>query len=178
MGLSPLTRGNPRRAMSKRQGLRPIPAHAGEPFDKHSVIFHDRAYPRSRGGTSAIFQKPLFLLGLSPLTRGNRVCRRSTSDLPRPIPAHAGEPRPMQSFDCAIWAYPRSRGGTNQVFARIIAVQGLSPLTRGNRCDAQLFGRPIGPIPAHAGEPPPAPTNTSSARAYPRSRGGTSACVL
>ena len=52
-------------------------------------------------------------------------------------------------------------------------VKGLSPLTRGNRCDAQLFCRTIGPIPAHAGEPELECPGEVIPRAYPRSRGGT-----
>ena len=172
-GLSPLTRGNQSGRLDVTPFKGPIPAHAGEPRSNAPRTCCTRAYPRSRGGTSKLLRLRWPSEGLSPLTRGNRPgCRRYR---PRngPIPAHAGEPPPPRPHYPPLWAYPRSRGGTQQHHVPTLLLEGLSPLTRGNRSDAQLFGRAIGPIPAHAGEPsmnrPEAPSN----RAYPRSRGGT-----
>ena len=50
---------------------------------------------------------------------------------------------------------------------------GLSPLTRGNRRANELARQPLGPIPAHAGEPLLHRTGYRVGGAYPRSRGGT-----
>ena len=71
-GLSPLTRGNRARLQRWRCANGPIPAHAGQPCAQHARCREDRAYPRTRGATSTSHQKRLALVGLSPLTRGNR----------------------------------------------------------------------------------------------------------
>ena len=70
-------------------------------------------------------------------------------------------------------AYPRSRGGTRSFGAAPSGWTGLSPLARGNPAIAVAGYAPAGPIPARAGEPYLMPVNVAGARAYPRSRGGT-----
>ena len=151
-GLSPLTRGNRDDVMPKSVTFGPIPAHAGEPL--------------SRGAAP-------HLRGLSPLTRGNHE-RPQESPVPDgPIPAHAGEPKPQLTAWCAYRAYPRSRGGTFDLFRSRAGIGGLSPLTRGNLGQALEAAANEGPIPAHAGEPHPRRAAQGQAGAYPRSRGGT-----
>ena len=75
MGLSPLTRGNlaVHGCCSLRWG--PIPAHAGEPSRPAAPRWVSRAYPRSRGGTDYAKKAGRLSMGLSPLTRGNRLGR-------------------------------------------------------------------------------------------------------
>ena len=92
MGLSPLTRGNPKKATGVSGGFRPIPAHAGEPADERHARVGAWAYPRSRGGTAGTALNSILSQGLSPLTRGNRS--RNATDAPHkePIPPHAAEP--------------------------------------------------------------------------------------
>ncbi len=70
-------------------------------------------------------------------------------------------------------AYPRSRGGTEQVGNGVINCMGLSPLARGNPAASLDRGRREGPIPARAGEPASIQSRHRRAWAYPRSRGGT-----
>ena len=72
VGLSPLTRGNPLSPSSCPYVLGPIPAHAGEPRTRQMSRPGVRAYPRSRGGTPVLRLELFAVLGLSPLTRGNR----------------------------------------------------------------------------------------------------------
>ena len=91
----------------------------------------------------------------------------------RPIPAHAGEPKPAFRSAPLVGAYPRSRGGTLHSRCGDIAGLGLSPLTRGNHEFVPLVPNAMGPIPAHAGEPVLASRWQSATAAYPRSRGGT-----
>ena len=112
-------------------------------------------------------------MGLSPLTRGNRLRPPVRPAARGPIPAHAGEPWPAGRDGPAPGAYPRSRGGTGCSFLLPFAGRGLSPLTRGNlpRCACPREGR--GPIPAHAGEPAGHIRASHRIWAYPRSRGGT-----
>ncbi len=111
-GLSPLTRGNRSTDNSPSFWWGPIPAHAGEPNIVCGSLAINWAYPRSRGGTP---KPPFFnatVMGLSPLTRGNRSAAVATTSSPGPIPAHAGEPHASESLLSCMGAYPRSRGGT------------------------------------------------------------------
>ena len=116
------------------------------------------------------------MAGLSPLTRGNLDRWTGHTPPPGPIPAHAGEPLHGTLQLTTAWAYPRSRGGTRPGPTGCIPLPGLSPLTRGNLTQRIAREKSIGPIPAHAGEPGSHNFNQSMARAYPRSRGGTSSC--
>ena len=60
--------------------------------------------------------------------------------------------------------------------ALLLAVgpMGLSPLARGNLSAVWMGSGATGPIPARAGEPRSMRAPVALARAYPRSRGGTS----
>ena len=153
LGLSPLARGNP------------------------TVLAHwvpdMRAYPRSRGGTIAGAAMTVVNGGLSPLARGNPLQCACVCLRPGPIPARAGEPFCVHFINPKLRAYPRSRGGTHQSDIAQHQHQGLSPLARGNLCVEHHRGTLGGPIPARAGEPGSASSRKRSARAYPRSRGGT-----
>ena len=92
-----------------------------------------------------------------------------------PIPAHAGEPCSPWGGRTTRWAYPRTRGGTFENPAEAEDQRGLSPHTRGNTKQRVFAGPLDGPIPAHAGEHRRGDQYGSSSRAYPRTRGGTSA---
>ena len=132
LGLSPLTRGNPRVSAEMYPRSGPIPAHAGQPPLSCWLMVSLAAYPRSRGATVVDENAAVTVTGLSPLTRGNRK-RKSLCPLrSRPIPAHAEQPL-VVSWPCRrTRAYPRSRGATIGNAANMLPVPGLSPLTRGN----------------------------------------------
>ena len=172
-GLSPLTRGNPVTLFEPRSMMGPIPAHAGEPDWLKSHPRGGGAYPRSRGGTRLPRAASAASRGLSPLTRGNPCASDAANLRSGPIPAHAGEPSRARTHLGLGRAYPRSRGGTYQSCGFYFGGRGLSPLTRGNRAAVPLREAVCGPIPAHAGEPPPDARHPRRRRAYPRSRGGT-----
>ena len=172
-GLSPPTRGNPRRAACRRSFPRSIPAHAGEPLSSASRWGTFGVYPRPRGGTMSMSMSMSASLGLSPPTRGNRprailVVRAGGS-----IPAHAGEPKFWRGHGDSRSVYPRPRGGTELRFVHDNQVRGLSPPTRGNRDEADDAWENGGSIPAHAGEPLSVLTCDFRIRVYPRPRGGT-----
>ena len=154
-GLSPLTRGNLVCRAQAVGGVGPIPAHAGEPLKLGQIADRLGAYPRSRGGTFHGRLAEIAAEGLSPLTRGNQSGRYLKAAAIGPIPAHAGEPAVDSYLRRRGWAYPRSRGGTDVGGAGDRHQWGLSPLTRGNLYAFQPYGVFSGPIPAHAGEPPP-----------------------
>ena len=132
-GLSPLARGN--LPLLPRQYPKPgsIPARAGEPAWKNTVIAENRVYPRSRGGTTGLVCRRLCHWGLSPLARGNPKEAKAMATLSGSIPARAGEPFSRHHCLCLLRVYPRSRGGTSRHFGTKDANEGLSPLARGNR---------------------------------------------
>ncbi len=90
-----------------------------------------------------------------------------------PIPAHAGEPR-YSNLQCpSDGAYPRACGGTYWINSQLPIDSGLSPRMRGNLWQGKTNLAPVGPIPAHAGEPWKAAVLPLCGRAYPRACGGT-----
>ena len=176
-GLSPLARGNRCQAAQRAAGERPIPARAGEPSQKNTNVASTWAYPRSRGGTFGMSCQRRSHEGLSPLARGNLPPPPQLDAVVGPIPARAGEPRRQRPAPRMLKAYPRSRGGTWSSCCSIKGEKGLSPLARGNLNSRPLQHANHGPIPARAGEPPTRTSRRSDHRAYPRSRGGTTAAT-
>ena len=172
-GLSPLTRGNPSRLPASDGDGGPIPAHAGQPGLADPLGHQQGAYPRSRGATRTVRGRLRGGRGLSPLTRGNLRALFPSLHRSGPIPAHAGQPRATGPAARFMWAYPRSRGATAALLVLALPSWGLSPLTRGNLPAQRVGLGHLGPIPAHAGQPPSRPPARPSARAYPRSRGAT-----
>ena len=118
-------------------------------------------------------QRATWELGLSPLTRGNRVLGLPHHRQHGPIPAHAGQPPPSCAARWRSRAYPRSRGATIKLKLLLDNAQGLSPLTRGNHARRGAGVGAQGPIPAHAGQPWLRVGSSRTRRAYPRSRGAT-----
>ena len=132
-----------------------------------------RAYPRSRGATRPARSRSHADSGLSPLARGNRLMLDSEAINRGPIPARAGQPLKPQPCAQGSGAYPRSRGATCASIAPRHALEGLSPLARGNHSCSALDASAVGPIPARAGQPPHCASHAHGHRAYPRSRGAT-----
>ena len=151
-GSSPLTRGKRRRFREWPGRTRLIPAHAGK-TRQCPPWFPDRtAHPRSRGENSLRFFARVTRAGSSPLTRGKRVAKMQSRDLPRLIPAHAGKTHfPVQDSN-ALRAHPRSRGENYGVAFRHPIVSGSSPLTRGKLRAVLRRLLSDGLIPAHAGK--------------------------
>ena len=152
-GLSPLTRGNRPDGARAPDQHGPIPAHAGQPTRAQAPSRTTWAYPRSRGATYTELKGWMAKEGLSPLTRGNPRQRNRPASGAGPIPAHAGQPHCGSLAPRQERAYPRSRGATPEKSAQRPVTRGLSPLTRGNHGDRPLPHCPLGPIPAHAGQP-------------------------
>ena len=152
---------------------RSIPAHAGEPRTSPMDCEMGAVYPRPRGGTRCTRYPIEKLGGLSPPTRGNQMSLRRSQSTPGSIPAHAGEPSPAESIARSRRVYPRPRGGTAVRALGFRDWGGLSPPTRGNPNRASVYVRPIGSIPAHAGEPATSSRKSLFSEVYPRPRGGT-----
>ena len=171
-GLSPLARGKHFRRDGRAFCVGPIPAGAGEtpPTLPRSRI--PRAYPRWRGGNPSKSAYPRDRTGLSPLARGKPTLAKCRASFPGPIPAGAGETRRRPGCSAGCTAYPRWRGGNDDLDGELCAIGGLSPLARGKL--GAVLARVVlaGPIPAGAGETGRSSTLTSATRAYPRWRGG------
>jgi len=131
------------------------------------------AYPRERGGTSAMDGGIGRTSGLSPRARGNLLRDDTREPLSGPIPASAGEPGTGARIDAPARAYPRERGGTSVARVGNTTAAGLSPRARGNLHYHFLMYYYQGPIPASAGEPTSGTPLSSTEGAYPRERGGT-----
>ena len=172
-GLSPLARGNHGDDDGSRVRRGPIPARAGQPITLSVDSMLSRAYPRSRGATTAFARCAPACSGLSPLARGNQQHDPGHLGLLGPIPARAGQPAAEVRHARHVGAYPRSRGATSKGSSRRSACSGLSPLARGNRCALALASQDDGPIPARAGQPAAKDLLAAYGRAYPRSRGAT-----
>jgi len=157
----------------RRLDRRPIPAHAGQPTGFSAVWLRLRAYPRARGATIWVCPCLTRQMGLSPRTRGNRSGKNRPAFLSGPIPAHAGQPYLQHRVFRQYRAYPRARGATFLPDGATADIQGLSPRTRGNPVEDAALCPEVGPIPAHAGQPPPSPVWRPSSGAYPRARGAT-----
>ncbi len=95
-GLSPRVRGNPGLGRGTLQGLRSIPACAGEPILDELGELEEWVYPRVCGGTSLDVIAQAGIQGLSPRVRGNHWLSPAWSLRSRSIPACAGEPSGAQ----------------------------------------------------------------------------------
>ena len=112
VGLSPRVRGNRHRTATPQPHARSIPACAGEPAAAPSRVRGPRVYPRVCGGTGRAGSNDDHDGGLSPRVRGNPPYQDAPKQLPRSIPACAGEPDVKLSVVPLLKVYPRVCGGT------------------------------------------------------------------
>ena len=91
-GLSPPERGNLRCFLAFCESSGPIPARAGEPYQRDYWRLCHRAYPRPSGGTLTVCIRRNRNQGLSPPERGNLNEEGTQKKVEGPIPARAGEP--------------------------------------------------------------------------------------
>ena len=130
-------------------------------------------YPRVCGGTSGVTAATATITGLSPRVRGNPAPTPGDGEVPRSIPACAGEPMCRYSSAPARVVYPRVCGGTTSSAMPCNADAGLSPRVRGNPARHPSPSCSCRSIPACAGEPRAAVWSMNSGKVYPRVCGGT-----
>ena len=111
-GLSPRVRGNLVGGEVGLQGIRSIPACAGEPGALTSPVEESPVYPRVCGGTSQDLYERIMETGLSPRVRGNPLLHVDADAQLGSIPACAGEPIHATTISRATKVYPRVCGGT------------------------------------------------------------------
>ena len=85
-------RGNPAPWDARPEALGSIPASAGEPPSHADCLCRGQVYPRECGGTAQAEAAKYAFVGLSPRVRGNLTPAPVQLNLPRSIPASAGEP--------------------------------------------------------------------------------------
>ena len=150
-GSSPLARGLPPPAYSRRRRPGIIPARAG--FTPGRLRGHGRRqdHPRSRGVYRRRTKRSCGTEGSSPLARGLRTDRTAGRAHRRIIPARAGFTPTAGTPTRSRGDHPRSRG----VYLECVCDRGPRPRI----------------IPARAGFTRPSPTPTSRTGDHPRSRG-------
>ena len=172
-GPSPRVRGN--HAFPARPVIRvgTIPAGAGEPADRGRTARSAGDHPRGCGGTFCLPRTKKSSSGPSPRVRGNPGARSCPLTRAGTIPAGAGEPASAPSTHASYRDHPRGCGGTKSRRWSGGSTAGPSPRVRGNRTALNGVDRPLGTIPAGAGEPTRICRGRCGRWDHPRGCGGT-----
>ena len=170
-GLSPRSRGSPDWCLSPWSSRRSIPALAGKPLPKPRTSRPTWVYPRARGEAPTRGRGSGSTTGLSPRSRGSRLCRSCPGCPLRSIPALAGKPTVADQQASQAKVYPRARGEAPKARSSPSANSGLSPRSRGSRGSRRPDLDPVRSIPALAGKPASGTGSGGRAGVYPRARG-------
>ena len=172
-GLSPRGRGKLRGFRQVNDGIRSIPAWAGETNPLSGNALQGQVYPRVGGGNHPDSITSPSNRGLSPRGRGKRrpepACHRAF----RSIPAWAGETMYYKGISQSSRVYPRVGGGNGFPGPAAGSPPGLSPRGRGKQRPLRPGRLRRGSIPAWAGETPNGrPPHDAAFPVYPRVGGG------
>ena len=169
-GSSPRMRGKLVPNRDAFPARRIIPAHAGQTEDRRPDARRIANHPRACGANQMLRKAAKWGYGSSPRMRGKLHRSHLRTDVPRIIPAHAGQTRSPNARRVPFPDHPRACGA-NKVKTDITdADQGSSPRMRGKRRRRQGRRPRIRIIPAHAGQ------TTSSAEAAPKATDHPRAC--
>ena len=170
-GSSPLARGTLVQVALDLNGVRFIPARAGNTCRRQRTPSTLPVHPRSRGEHGSSGSTLRNTSGSSPLARGTPGWKTTSPVLLRFIPARAGNTAALAIAASDRSVHPRSRGEHNPPATCSGRVRGSSPLARGTRkverkrCVAVRF------IPARAGNTPSCRAPAFPGAVHPRSRG-------
>ena len=151
-GSSPRMRGKRVEQLSKDDGGRIIPAHAGQTGTRSSGSGPASDHPRACGANLGETGQRLDRTGSSPRMRGKRKAEVLSNALDRIIPAHAGQTARMASSAWLRPDHPRACGANPEHVGVVVAVHGSSPRMRGKHSSLFLAFHFIRIIPAHAGQ--------------------------
>ena len=151
LGSSPLARGLPVGAETRRVADRIIPARAGFTPCSGSEATAAGDHPRSRGVYRHLLSAVAPWSGSSPLARGLLYLLVAASFVIRIIPARAGFTRPWGSRSIRVTDHPRSRGVYSRSLVCDWLTVGSSPLARGLPRASMPRNHSGGIIPARAG---------------------------
>mgnify|MGYP000981406840 CR=1 FL=1 len=170
-GSSPLARGTLESVLNVFQGLRLIPARAGNTASAPASPAHARAHPRSRGEHPRTWAVTDDLKGSSPLARGAPIKLDNCQATVGLIPARAGSTVCQVCLFLVPGAHPRSRGEHSVSGWMGRYDGGSSPLARGALAEHRQAKAALGLIPARAGSTTKTLRLSTQMRAHPRSRG-------
>ena len=170
-GSSPLARGTLLQRLPERRRHRFIPARAGNTPGAAAKSSGRAVHPRSRGEHLGYHLQAMPQTGSSPLARGTHPRRDTRGQLPRFIPARAGNTSSVPGPPRSPTVHPRSRGEHSSRAARMAGDTGSSPLARGTRHPHRLVRRGDRFIPARAGNTSCSSAGSAPAAVHPRSRG-------
>ena len=151
-GLSPRGRGKPMVRLCNRAGYRSIPAWEGETSGCRGLVRQSGVYPRVGGGNGEHTCYKIRGGGLSPRGRGKLHSILVVSNIPRSIPAWAGETSTTLVSNPGMGVYPRVGGGNWFLSVPPCCMMGLSPRGRGKQHIWGYRGNYSRSIPAWAGE--------------------------
>ena len=171
MGLSPRVRGSLLPMLLYQDGLRSIPASAGQPHRRNADAYKFAVYPRECGAAlyGGISQRTM--MGLSPRVRGSLLPMLLYQDGLRSIPASAGQPKRCYQYRTYKQVYPRECGAAAAAMPSSRSTSGLSPRVRGSRLACVQRGVRGRSIPASAGQPLRDTATCAAHRVYPRECG-------
>ena len=151
-GSSPRVRGKLHGKLELESRRRIIPARAGQTANFRATLWSNADHPRACGANRRIYGRVPVAFGSSPRVRGTPGVERIHVDLPRIIPARAGQTRlparqPRHRPD-----HPRACGA-NTIAVRVdVSDAGSSPRVRGKRENGELIDIETRIIPARAGQ--------------------------
>ncbi len=151
-GSSPRMRGKPVGRPAVRVRGRIIPAHAGQTSNMSSRHSCSTDHPRACGANVIDTRVELSISGSSPRMRGKQKVYDHEKDIPRIIPAHAGQTLPTRGRFKSGPDHPRACGANPLTVCEPAFVSGSSPRMRGKPWCWHRFRSFSRIIPAHAGQ--------------------------
>ena len=170
-GSSPRTRGTAAQQAHRGDGVRFIPAHAGNRASATERASSCPVHPRARGEQVRRCIMNGHTPGSSPRTRGTVRDDPPTTLTGRFIPAHAGNSTATGTQPTQTTVHPRARGEQVVAQSQYFATDGSSPRTRGTVSDPDCCDGYWRFIPAHAGNSAPPIHSMVTQPVHPRARG-------
>ena len=152
VGSSPRVRGKPLDAGLPFQLVRIIPARAGQTNMDRQMATLMSDHPRACGANLLPTRTMPFASGSSPRVRGKPVVETIHVDLPRIIPARAGQTPSPVSARTSRTDHPRACGANGQIKVHFNDSFGSSPRVRGKLALEPIPDRRDRIIPARAGQ--------------------------
>ena len=171
-GTSPRVRGKPGNNVHDQHAVGYIPARAGEARLRERPCQRPAVHPRACGGSPRFACNAVNTSGTSPRVRGKPGPDSRRPQLPRYIPARAGEAGAPPPRARSIEVHPRACGGSAVGLAVTVAAGGTSPRVRGKPPVRGAERVERGYIPARAGEAAAASRAAARPRVHPRACGG------
>ncbi len=170
-GSSPPTRGTHHALRCGGDGVRFIPAHAGNTRASSVGSPPLTVHPRPRGEHTLSMGWSIVTGGSSPPTRGTRNVVQIFLRNARFIPAHAGNTYSGSASPILFAVHPRPRGEHYRHERHPEQATGSSPPTRGTPQHSGPSPFALRFIPAHAGNTSSAPSWSRIRTVHPRPRG-------